>query len=42
MDFENTSAEMQEVAEPAETEEVTETGVEEPGVAEPESETAED
>jgi len=41
MDFENTSAEMQDVADPAETEEVTETGVEEPEVAEPESEATE-
>lgn len=38
MDFESTSAEMQEVAEPAETEEVTETGVEDQEVAAPESE----
>lgn len=38
MDFENTSAEMQEVAEPAETEEVTETGVEEQEAADPVSE----
>lgn len=38
MDFESTSAEMQEVAEPAETEEVTETGAEDQEVAAPESE----
>ena len=40
-DFESTSAEMQEVAEPAETEEVMETGVEDQEAAEPESETEE-
>lgn len=40
MDFKNTSAEMQEVAEPAETEEVYETGAEDQEIAEPESEEA--
>ncbi len=41
MEFENTSAEMEEVAELPETEEVNETGVEEPEFAEPESESEE-
>ena len=40
-DFESTSVEMQEVAEPAETEEVMETGVEDQEAAEPESGAAE-